>query len=357
MRTRAPAPFWENVEVLRAISCYCIVMIHLEIAWPLVIDDLRWTFLFRIGNELFVTIAGFLSVYVMLAKKKSPQDVLRDRLMRILPFYWAATIGYFLLAKFLLTSHNPTVAMLLESLFFIPYTNFPLIRPAWTLALILAFTLNVVCWRMVSPTLFMIPVAVVQFGLVAANWSTDFSNPFLTLYGHPISLCLIWGGAMGSLLARPGAVDRVRAVPNLRIVGPAVFAAGVVAFVIVAFSGYTKPRPLFVGMPAFAIVSGVILTELSGISLRHPWVKAVTKLSFAIYLTHVVWTMLVDKFVELGADGWLLVGLIVISPIMATLIGIVAHRRVELPVNRFAEQLYGAWRARSGPVKETARTR
>lgn len=357
MRTQTAAPFWENVEVLRAISCYCIVMIHLESAWPIVLDDLRWTFLFRIGNELFVTVAGFLSVYVMLTKKKSPQAVLRDRLMRILPFYWATTIGYFLLAKLLLTSHNPSVAMLLESLFFVPYVNFPLVRPAWTLALILAFTLNVACWRSLSPTLFMIPVAVVQFGLVAANWSTDFTNPFLTLYGHPISLCLVWGGAMGFFLAQPGALDRVRAIPNLRIIGPALFAAGLVAFVVVAFSGFYKPRPLVVGVPAVAIVTGVILTELSGVSLRHPWVKAVTKLSFAIYLTHIVWTMLVDKFVELGAHGAFLIGLIVISPIMATAIGIVAHRRVELPVNRLADQLYGAWRVRTGSVKETVRSR
>ena len=119
------------------------------------------------GVDIFFIVSGFIIAYV--ASYNSSHFV-RRRIIRIVPFYWSATLGLFLIAlilPFVLKSTQADMMLLLTSLFFIPHHGpngvEPLLMLGWTLNFEMYFYLFFAAGLLVSRTY----ASVVAIGLIA----------------------------------------------------------------------------------------------------------------------------------------------------------------------------------------------
>ncbi len=105
-----------NLNTLRAFAALCVVYYHITSEAGLNLPISIGTR----GVDVFFVISGFIITY---AAMKNPDQFFARRLIRIVPFYWAATLAVFAIAVVLPNLfHNtkPDVVQLLCSLFFIP---------------------------------------------------------------------------------------------------------------------------------------------------------------------------------------------------------------------------------------------
>lgn len=123
-----------NLQMLRAFAAMSVVYLH-------VVSDAGLKLGIGAGNfgvDLFFVISGFTMSYV--GHMPAGQFFLR-RCIRILPLYWLATLGTFLIAwaaPTLIQSASANVPHLLHSLIFLPYPNKlgdlqPTLALGWTL--------------------------------------------------------------------------------------------------------------------------------------------------------------------------------------------------------------------------------
>ena len=93
------------------------------------------------GVDIFFVISGFIMVYTTMDREITPWSFMADRIARIVPAYWAATLGVFFLAlvapSLLQTSHMQW-GELFKSLVFVPFRKAnglvqPVLFVGWTL--------------------------------------------------------------------------------------------------------------------------------------------------------------------------------------------------------------------------------
>ncbi|MGH2898799.1 MAG: acyltransferase family protein, partial [Solirubrobacteraceae bacterium] len=105
-----------NLHLLRVIAALGVVYFHTTSEAGLRLD---WDVGSR-GVDVFFVISGFIIAYIGTSK---PEQFFRRRLIRVVPFYWAATAFVFAMvaiAPQLFRSTTASVPHLLASLFFIP---------------------------------------------------------------------------------------------------------------------------------------------------------------------------------------------------------------------------------------------
>src|SRR5262249_8559529 len=106
-----------NLHLLRAVAALAVVYFH-------VTSDAGLRLPVNIGAhgvDVFFVISGFIISYI---GARSPHNFLLRRVIRIVPFYWAATLVVFVLALLfphLMRTTQADFNQLLCSLLFIPY--------------------------------------------------------------------------------------------------------------------------------------------------------------------------------------------------------------------------------------------
>ena len=128
-----PGTYWHSIQALRLIATFAIVYIHLKFVFDLLGVDPRVLDTFRTGTDLFLVIAGFLSVHVLNSPRRTAGSYIVNRVVRIVPLYWIFTLLAFLAQNYAMSEHPHTLSELAQSLFLIPYGEFPILYPTWTL--------------------------------------------------------------------------------------------------------------------------------------------------------------------------------------------------------------------------------
>lgn len=279
-----------NLHLLRALAALSVVYFHVTSTAGL---NLAWDVGSR-GVDVFFVISGFIIAYI---GSKKPEHFFVRRLIRIVPFYWAATLVVFTAATLLprfFRSTDASVGHLVPSLLFFPHLSSsgevqPTLILGWSLNFemffYVVFALTLLLSTRWAPILCAACiVAVVAIGKLVGPVSTAFD-----FYARTTSLEFCYGIGAYYLL---DACMRHRAVLERSMVLKAglvlALIAGVIAIVLfehVAKDAY--PRYLAGGIPAAVIVvSALLLERIYGIATRSRLSYLLGEASYVIYLIH-----------------------------------------------------------------------
>ena len=134
----------DNLQILRAFAAINVAILHIiqtSPAYGFEPDQLSllkgWG---QNGVDIFFVLSGFVMLHSQLQKKKSAWNFFKFRLIRIVPIYWFVTMlavtSYFLIPSSSFNSDMPSIAKILESLFFLSYAisgEVPALAVGWTL--------------------------------------------------------------------------------------------------------------------------------------------------------------------------------------------------------------------------------
>jgi peptidoglycan/LPS O-acetylase OafA/YrhL len=328
-----------NLHLLRAFTALAVVYFHTTSEAGL---NLRVN-IGSHGVDVFFVISGFIVAYI---GARSPDRFLIRRLIRIVPFYWAATLalsGAAALAPHVLRSTRADYVQLLCSLFFIPReTSYAGVVPT----LILGWSLN---YEMYFYVMFALALAIAPrrapmlccLGIVAIALLIDVSgvsHPSVRFYARPLVFEFVYGVCAFYLF---GAAERHIGWYAQRAKirwGLWFVALGAVLWIGLEEShdGFGLPRFLGAGVPAFVLVLAALLLErVYGVSAPSNLVFLVGESSYILYLIHpyVIYGLLRTTLSRRGnlplpATCGLVVALLSVS----TLAAIAIHLWFEKPI-------------------------
>ncbi|MET3723957.1 acyltransferase family protein [Sphingomonas trueperi] len=327
---RTDATLW-SIQYLRAAAAVGVIVFHQM--------QMRHR-IFGLGEhgvDLFFVISGFIMVALTDARPTRPRTFLLDRIARIVPPYWIATLCAFLVAAvdpyFYHGSTDP--GLLAKSLFFVPARNaFGEIEPT----LFLGWTLNyeMFFYAVFALTLFLprgrLVVLCTLFGaLVAIGRPMHPTGAATTIYTDPLLLEFAAGAILGRVFGAGAAVPA-----SLR----QVLAALAVALVLTLLA-FWSGRLLF-GAVAVVLVAGGLLLERGGAMPRLPWLKLLGDASFAIYLFQQFAFVLVGK--SLALTGRLLHHAVphllieALNIVAAIALGLLVLRLLERPLTKTVKE-------------------
>ncbi len=335
-------PVLRNLHLLRALAALGVVYFHITSTAGL---DLAWDVGSR-GVDVFFVISGFIIAYI--GAKKSEHFFVR-RLIRIVPFYWAATLAVFAAATLLpqfFRSTDASVQHLLPSLLFFPHLSASgEVQPT----LILGWSLNFEMYFYVLFALALLlstrwaPILCVA-GIVAVVVVSELIGPVSTafdFYARTTSLEFCYGIGVYYLLVwcerRKAAIAECAALKGIVVLA---LIASVAAIVLLEHAYKDAiPRYLAGGIPAAVIVlSALLLERIYGLfsCSRLAWLLG--EASYVIYLIHPyivfgVLRLLLPRTGELSLamDIVLIAGLISLT----SAISIAIHLLFEKPVMAF----------------------
>ena len=342
IRPRIPlrtTPVLRNLHFLRALAALSVVYFHITSTAGL---DLAWDVGSR-GVDVFFVISGFIIAYI---GSKKPEHFFVRRLIRIVPFYWAATLVVFAAATLLpqfFRSTDASLQHLVPSLLFFPHLSTsgevqPTLILGWSLNFEMYFYVLFALALLVStrwaPILCVAVIAmVVATGKLVGPVSTAFDFYARTTslefcYGIGVYYVLAWCERRKARLADSAA---------FKLVVPLALIASVVALVLL--EKHLKddvPRYLAGGIPAAVIVlSALLLERILGIFSRSRLAWLLGEASYVIYLIHPyivfgVLRLLLPRMGELSLamDVIVIAGLIALT----STIGIAIHLLFEKPV-------------------------
>lgn len=326
--------FWSNIQILRLISAYAIVYIHLDFifraihAAPALLDALRF------GTDLFVVVAGFLSAHVLGSSRKPALAYLGGRLIRIVPLYFIFTILAFFIQNYGMTNHPNSAAELLKSLAFFPYGPFPVLYPTWTLEIIIEFSVILSVFQLASRDYGVYLASAFVVLLAATGKLLDFTNPVLQFYTNPILIDFAFGVLLFKLVASGilFSMPRRVAIP----LGFSVIALCVTAIILHPIYWPQVPRLVALGIPASGLLAGAVIIESFGISANSKLVNFLAKCSFAIYLCHWFVNIVSEKIVsETHGSLPMSVMLLAVTPLVVTAVAILTYLYVEAPATKY----------------------
>lgn len=283
-----------GVQVLRAVAAYAVVAFHImEFVRQYDLGVPRFA-TGRGGVDLFFVISGFVMVHVT-ADDERPVAFWSKRVARIVPLYWAATIGavvFSLTVPWAFPSADVSVESIAASLLFIPHEDMgghlqPILFVGWTLNLEVMFYLLFGA-SLALPSAMRLPVLCLSLGtgVLAAHFLAEGPIAF---YGNFIVLEFVVGCLLGAILKR----GFWRRVPRPVIVSLPI-GLGLAGFVAAAFTTSAEPNRLIIyGVPASLLVFGVAARDIVGPNTRLPFFERLGNASYSAYLIHpflvVVW--------------------------------------------------------------------
>ena len=288
-----------NLHLLRVIAALGVVYFHTTSTAGLKLD---WDVGSR-GVDVFFVISGFIIAYIGTTK---PEQFLIRRLIRVVPFYWAATVVVFAIARvapqvFHTTTADPT--HLATSLFFIPHLNtntgemMPTLLLGWSLNfemffyVLFAFALVISTKR--SPAICV--GCIVAFVIGIHTLAGD--NTVMDFYARPIVLEFCYGVGVFYLFQWfSERKESLAAIAPLKWLLVLVLIGSLVALnVLEEYYRDQVPRYLVAGIPAFFIVlSALLLERIYNISSKNRVLYLLGESSYIIYLVHpyIVFTVL-----------------------------------------------------------------
>lgn len=324
----------DSLQLLRAIAAFAVVLFHLGVG---LVDDfgLFTKNPFELGAngvDMFFVISGFIICYASMGTTSATQ-FMKKRVFRILPLYYALTLGVFMIALVapqLLNSTEANGWHLLKSLAFIPYEKANgLIQPL----LFLGWTLNFEMFFYVTFALLIgrsnreMWVAVVIVAIATLGAVIDFHHVVPDFFSRSIILNFVWGVGVFMLYQRvPGFVAKAR--------WWWILATGFIAIQLV----WKLPleREFSIGLPSAAILlSALSFREMTGWS--GAFAKLVGDASYSLYLIHpYVIQACIKIVIPLIGGGLVAVSSVsIISIVGATIAAIILFKLIELPSNQW----------------------
>lgn len=313
-----------SLQYLRAVAAIGVVLVH-------ALERRGWRFdVGQMGVDIFFVLSGLMMWLIAERTPRTPAQFFADRLGRIAPTYWLATL--FVLALWVggvrAGLEHPETWHTIKSFLFIPaeYPGkdkvYPLVIPGWTLnyemffyAIFAAALFAKAGMRLVILTGAIL--ALVTLGAVfpqAGAIGAAYTDPIMLEFLAGVWLGVFWSGD-------------VKAGPAICI--PLVI-LGVAMAGILAWLAPGAPRLLAWGAPSLLIVAGVALYERSRPVPRWSWWLLLGDASYAIYLWHFPTNTLWDRLGQMmHAPDWLAVTLMVAGGVG---FGVAAHLLVEKPI-------------------------
>lgn len=284
----APSTLY-NLHLLRAFAALGVVYYHIT-------SDAGLNLTPNIGAhgvDVFFVISGFIISYIA---AESPRHFLTRRLIRIVPFYWAATLFVFAVALIfpsVLRSTQADVTQLICSMLFIPReTSYagtvPTLVLGWSLNYEMYFYALFACALALSrrwaPLLCIAGIGTIAGIITAVHASSPtalfYSRPIVFEFGFGISV-YYW-----FRLARPRLAEQTHGSSSwpvwLLAIG-ATIALGIEEF----YHGFGAPRFIAAGIPAFFLVSSLLALERTyGFAARNKIIYLLGESSYILYLVH-----------------------------------------------------------------------
>lgn len=341
-----------RLQILRGFAAYMVVLLH----WG---DTVRSETDFfmpmnHVGNfgvDLFFVVSGFVMVYVA-GRKATPARFMFDRIARIVPLYWIATLGIvaaqafreWLFAKSLVTPET-----IISSLLFIPANNAvgalePILFVGWTLNLEMVFY-ALFALSMFGPKAWRVTLVI---GLITIAYSIGVifsADHVISFYGNPILFEFAVGCMLGWVVTRPEALAALT-----RISGWFYVTAGV-ALLIANEAGLPSFDNRFVkwGIPASLIAAGVIALDMKKPIKSTGLLVSLGDSSYSAYLLH--WFVIVAcSLTIMPMLGSSQIGTILTYPIVigiTALLSAGSYRFVEIPARNFLRQRFPAERQKT----------
>ena len=333
-----------SIQYLRAFAALAIVFHHAREQFP----GFQAIFPSEIGSagvDIFFTISGFIMVFITETGDRSPSKFMWNRIIRIVPLYWfytIITVCLYAVASGLFRGNGLTLPHVILSLLFIPHPNpgdllslSPLIKIGWTLNyemffyVVFAIAMSINYSRRVLITYIFLVL------LVTIDSSKSISlPPELQFYCRDIVLEF----AAGMLLCHAYRAGKLKGKISI---GAVLLSLGVSALIIHMSPELTTFRAIKLGIPAIALVAGLLAFEHSLPKLRLPLLIA--NASYSIYLSHImVIAILRYLYPRLGIPTEGLISTLTfvsISLTMGIICGIVAYFVIEKPLLNLSRQL------------------
>ena len=339
-----------NVQMLRGIAAFLVVFVHLEAVGRMAGFAPGWSFSGNAGVDLFFVISGMIMVVTTAERKRSAAGFLRNRVARVVPLYWAITFMVLLIALAapqVLQATSADPVQFLKSLAFIPFEKangqmHPTVFVGWTLNYEMMFYLLFAAGLLLpGRRTGLAAVIAVIVAMVAAGVAFRPEDPVLRFYAQPLLLEFAAGMVLGWALPHLP-VSRAWRWPAILI--------GLAAFACMLAAGWLWPqaeRTLIFGAPATVVVACAVIAERAGLAARAGWIQLLGAASYAVYLTHFFCTQLVVKAAEwLDAGPVLALAAFPLALLLVTVVGVAAHRRLELPLTGLARRALAPQTAR-----------
>jgi len=286
-----------NLHLLRVIAALGVVYFHTTSEAGLKLD---WDVGSR-GVDVFFVISGFIIAYIGTSK---PDQFFRRRLIRVVPFYWAATLVVFAVVTVVpqvFRTTTSSIPHLVTSFLFIPHELKGEMQPT----LLLGWSLN---FEMFFYVLFALALRISQkwSPVICVAWIVAFvlaihafasGNPITDFYARPIVLEFCFGIGVFYLFRWCSAhKTSLVLIPGLKWLLLLILVGNLVA--ISVFEEYYRndiPRYLVAGIPSFFIVASALLLErLYGLATNNRVIYLLGESSYIIYLVHpyIVFTVL-----------------------------------------------------------------
>ncbi|HEX5422880.1 MAG TPA: acyltransferase [Candidatus Acidoferrales bacterium] len=291
------------------------------------------------GLDIFFVISGFIMWYTTFSRDIGPREFLQNRIVRIVPLYWAITSLYL----FIFVAHPEWLQStqfefwyVAKSYLFIPAQSpavpqimWPLVVPGWSLNYEMFF------YGLFAFTLFFAPqtrpglLSAVLIFFICLQFFNPPSASIVGFYSSNIVLEFAFGVVLGWLYTN-----------SLFTPSPPV----AILFVMLGIGVLLMhrfipdvPRALGYGAPALLIVAGAVFYERSGRIRKFKLPKVIGDASYSIYLSHAVVLSALSQLwarVEVPSaeqiDAW---SFFVTSAVVASAIcGVLVYRFLERPV-------------------------
>lgn len=322
--TPAPMKTIHGIQYLRALAALGVVLFHAAE---------RTGHHFAIGAagvDVFFVISGFIMWVISDRRPVAPLSFLKERLRRIAPIYWLATVVMIgggvagLFPNLVLTAEH-----ILASLMFIPARSpssgeiWPVLVQGWTLNFEMFFYV-VFAASLILPRHRRLPMMAALFlVLVLLGLAIDTENPLLLTYTRPVILEFVAGMIVAEFWLRG------------RVVGSRL---GIVLFLgaLAGFAALAVLRLPFdekiLGPLAVMLVVGTLALEADG--RFHKWAlpTLLGDASYSIYLWHTFAISVVVKGAAMmGLDS---VSTLLCALTAGTLAGVAAYLMLERPLIR-----------------------
>ena len=294
-----------NLQVLRAIAAYMVLLAHIEdieakrgmgrILGP-------WTDIGDWGVDLFFVLSGFVMVLVShntLGSVKDAGKFLWSRATRIYPLWWlclSALVPIWLFRPELVYGGSQQEISLLKDYLLIPKSESPLLQTGWTLIHEMYFYIFFAVLLMMPlgerrrlPILILWGTVAVGLGLLLSPSRGD--EPILRLVTHPMTLEFV-AGAVAAFLWR--STKGALGVPALAagvvalIIGMTLYVNGALGADMGGFMTHDRARVILFLPSAALLTYGAAAIELrqgwklTGLPVRlGDW-------SYSLYLTHML---------------------------------------------------------------------
>jgi exopolysaccharide production protein ExoZ len=325
-----------SIQYLRAIAAIMVFMVHVS-------GQLRrlgyvgpWPDWMTAGVDIFFVISGFV---MWLTTRERPQSTFVfycNRVIRIVPLYWILT-GFVMITMLIF----PSVVLsgridsyhLIASYLFLPSTDpisgllQPVLQPGWTLNYEMYFYAIFGAFLFLPDYLLLLTVTIWLIASVYLGAVGPADNLLIRFYGSDIVLDFDFGVLLGAAFMRGWILP-----------SPLAWMALGLGMGMLAFPGLIDaPHWFVIGIPALAIVAGAVALERRHNFQRIGLLLLLGDASYSLYLSHgIVLSACVQITRKLGfTNGWFVTPMFfVVSCLLAGIVAIMVHLRIEKPLSR-----------------------